>query len=301
MKFNEFAEEIRAELELLMKQETKVSINAITKNNGVVLHGITITAESRNVSPTIYLEEFYNQFLKGKQIVEIVKEIHGIYVNDTYKENIDISFFTEYEKVKENIVFKLINYEKNKVLLQEIPYVRYLDLALVFVCVVQSRELGNATILIRNTHLELWKQTKDTIHRLAIKNTPRILPSKLRTMEEIIGELYFLKDENEEEGLAQIAGKTGMYVLTNTKGLCGAGAILYNDVLREFAKEHNRDIIILPSSVHEVILLPDVGEYDKKSLQEMVKDVNETQVDAQEVLSDKVYIYLKDTDEIICT
>ncbi|MBR4966576.1 MAG: hypothetical protein IKY53_08785 [Lachnospiraceae bacterium] len=298
MKFNEFAETVREELEELMKKETKVSIHSITKNNGVVLHGITISAESRNISPTIYLEEFYRDFLTGKQISEIVREIHGIYVNDTYKENIDISFFTEFEKAKEKIVYKLVNYEKNKGLLEEIPHVRYLDLAIVFQCMVQSEELGNATILIRNTHIALWQKTEEEIYEIALQNTPKLLPADLRTMEEILGELYSV-DQDEELSVAEQIGPTGMYVLSNKKRLCGAATILYPGVLRGFAKEQGKNLIILPSSVHEVILLPAQNGYDREHLKQMVSDVNETQVDAQEVLSDGVYLYLMKSDEVI--
>lgn len=298
MKFNEFAETVREELEELMKQETKVSIHSITKNNGVVLHGITISAESRNISPTIYLEEFYHDFLTGKQISEIVREIHGIYVNDTYKENIDISFFTEFSKAKEQIVYKLVNYEKNQELLAEIPHVRYLDFAIVFLCIVQSKEIGNATILIRNSHIALWKKTCEEIYEVALENTPKLLPAELRTMEEILGELYSLREE-EEFSLAEHIGPTGMYVLSNSKRLCGAGAIMYPGVLREFAAKQERDLIILPSSVHEVILLPVQKEFDRDTLKQMVTDVNATQVDAQEVLSDGVYLYLRESDEVI--
>ncbi|MBE5878883.1 MAG: hypothetical protein E7288_02760 [Lachnospiraceae bacterium] len=299
MKFNEFAETIREELEELMKQETKVSIHSITKNNGVVLHGITIYAESRNISPTIYLEEFYHEFLKGKKISEIVREIHGIYVNDTYKENIDISFFTEFEKAKETIIYKLVNYEKNKTLLEEVPHVRYLDFAIVFLCMVQSRELGNATILIRNSHLTLWQKSEEEIYKIALENTPRLLPPDLRTMEEILGELYSFSQEEDEVLLTEQIGQTGMYVLSNEKRLCGAAAILYPDVLRNFAEEQGTDIIILPSSVHEVILITAKNGYDRENLKQMVTEVNETQVDAQEVLSDGVYLYLLKEDKVI--
>lgn len=299
VKFIEFAETIREELEELMKKETTVSIHSITKNNGVVLHGITISAESRNISPTIYLEEFYRDFLSGKKISEIVREIHGIYINDTYKENIDISFFTEFEKAKEKIVYKLVNYEKNKALLEEIPHVRYLDLAIVFQCIVKSRELGNATILIRNNHLALWQKTGEEIYEIALKNTPEILPPDLRTMEEILGELYSFDNDEESFDITAGIGQTGMYVLSNTKRLCGAGTILYSGVLKEFAKASQADLIILPSSVHEVIILPAQNRYDRDNLKQMVSEVNETQVDAQEVLSDGVYLYLREADEVI--
>lgn len=299
MKFNEFAEEIKLQLEEILKQESTVAIHSVTKNNGVVLHGITITNGKRNISPTIYLEEFYGEFLKGKKIPEIAGEIYGIYEHDTYKENLDLSFFTDYENAKDNIVYKLVNYEKNKELLKEVPHVRYLDLAIVFYCLVKNEELGNATILIRNNHLSLWKQNANAIYNVARNNTPKLLPPDLRSMEEILEELLAVREED-EDGMACDITETGMYVLTNKSRMYGASVIMYEHVLSSFAGQKKRDLIILPSSIHEVILIPYEDNHDREYLKQMVADVNRTQVDAQEVLSDQVYMYIRDEKKIVC-
>ncbi len=299
MKFSEFAEEIKLQLEDILKQESKVAIHSITKNNGVILHGITITNGKRNISPTIYLEEFYGEFLKGKKIPEIAGEIYGIYEHDTYKENLDLSFFTDYENAKENIVYKLVNYEKNEALLKEVPHVKYLDLAVVFYCLVKSEELGNATILIRNNHLSLWKQNANAIYNVARTNTPKLLPADLRSMEEILEELMTVREEDDADVLCNIS-ETGMYVLSNKYRMYGASVIMYEHVLSSFAEQKKRDLIILPSSIHEVIIIPYDETHDKEHLKQMVTDVNRTQVDAQEVLSDQVYIYIRDEKKIVC-
>lgn len=301
LKFNEFAESVRVQLEEVLRKERTVTINRVTKNNGVVLHGITISSEGRNISPTIYLEEFYKEYLNGKGLSEIISEIHYIYENDTYKENVDLSFFTEFEQVKENIVYKLINYEKNQDVLEEMPYIRFLDMAIVFYCIIQTAEFGNATILIKNTHLKLWEKTGEEIYKLACENTIIKLPAELKSMEDILEEVMSdvsLQDNESESDLTETL-KTGMFVLTNRKRLCGAAVILYEGILQKFADTMKKDIIILPSSVHETILLPAELNHSSEVFREMVSEVNRTQVDEQEVLSDQVYLYLRKDDKII--
>ena len=82
-----------------------------------------------------------------------------------------------------------------------------------------------------------------------------------------------------------------MYVLTNESKLNGAACILYENVLYDFAQKLGADLYILPSSVHEVILLPKLSMFEKDELVNMVKEVNTEGVAADEVLSDHVYEY----------
>lgn len=120
---------------------------------------------------------------------EIISDILEIYHTHKTDHKIDVSFFTDYDKVKSRIVFKLINYERNRELLADIPHYRYLDLAIVFNCLLESDFPGNATILIRNQHMKFWSITKDDLYALALSNTPRLLQYDLRNMSEFIKEL----------------------------------------------------------------------------------------------------------------
>ena len=89
MEFKEFREEIKIALEVRLQDGFMIGLNSITKNNGVVLHGITISNLNINVAPTIYLEEFYREYCKGRDFTSIVEDILSIYENNTYKEDLD--------------------------------------------------------------------------------------------------------------------------------------------------------------------------------------------------------------------
>lgn len=102
-----------------------------------------------------------------------------------------------------------------------------------------------------------------------------------------------------EEVLADIMGiepemmpapdEAGMFVATCNNGVNGAGCIFYPEFMDQAAEKLQGDFFVLPSSVHEVILLPDNGQMDFHELEAMVRQINETEVAPQDRLSDSVY------------
>lgn len=272
-------------------ENTSVSLHPIIKNNNIQLDGLLIQDPSRNISPTIYLNHYYEDYLSGKPLSSVFDDIILAYQNNIPKENIDFSFFMDYDKVKYQIIYKLINYKKNQNLLNDVPHFRFLDLAIVFCCYLPSMPNGNATILIHNHHLGIWKITADTLYELAIKNTPILLPHEIAGMEDTLKKLCpefcFLPSK-----ATITTALPSMYVLSNTEKLYGASALLYPDVVSYFADSIHHDLYILPSSIHEVLLLPKENDSDDISnLNLIIQDVNATQVPKEEILSDHVYIF----------
>lgn len=143
MSFKEFKEVIKEAV--ASKVPGKVSIQKMQKNNGVVLNGLTILTEETNLSPTFYLENYY-EYYKEKGLDETVERIIETYERNKVTEHIGISFFTDIEKVCSKIKMRLIKYEKNKGLLKDVPHIRFLNLAIVFSVIVQDDKNGAASI-----------------------------------------------------------------------------------------------------------------------------------------------------------
>lgn len=297
MTYHEFKECICRTIQAELEPDVKVTVQDIIKNNGTHLDGLTILSPLSNISPTIYLNYYYQQYEKGKSLQKICSEILKIYRQSHLNENIDVSFFTDYDKVKSTIVFKLINYERNKELLGQIPHYRYLDLAIVFCCLVESGYTGYATILIYHHHLKLWNITKDDLYALAVFNTPRLLQYDLRDMTEMLNELFLSEDSNEPVFDRSTANACPLYILTNQNKLNGSVCILYHNLLKDFSKRIDSDLYILPSSIHEVLILPAYAN-SCNDLSEIVKEVNTTQLSPEEILSDHVYYFSKDTGKL---
>ena len=181
------------------------------------------------------------------------------------------------------------------------PYIPFLDCAVTFLCIAKMDDNGFGSIRITNEHLKEWGITVAELFWSAYENTKRLLPASIRTMEEILidllGQEIAASDEEEKEGILELISanpkesKASMYVMTNNLGINGAGCLLYREELDAFEEWIGGDFYILPSSIHELILVPDAAEFSSSALEEMVKDINDTKVPLEEVLSDEVYLY----------
>lgn len=300
MTLKKFAKQIQILVSERLGAKYQVRIKEMQKNNGVRLQGLIILERAQNISPTIYLDDFYEAYQHGFELERIVEKILQIYKEDMPKESIDMSFFRDFLKVKDRICYRLIDAGKNKELLEMIPHVRFLDLAICFYYAYQGRVLGEGSILIYNTHMEMWNTSTEELLHLAQENTPVIFPWECKPMETVIEEL--LQEHYEKTGEAmlerheqeQFLEEMPMQILSNQSRVQGAAVILYPGLLEKMADELQGSFYIIPSSIHEVILLPVKSMKAVDELKDMIREVNRTQVERQEVLSDRLYIYSKD-------
>ena len=291
MEYREFLDNVRKEVESRYDSNVSVTLNHVMKNNGTELDGITIMEKDKNIAPTIYINSFYDRYREGVSLKAVVSEIIRIYNQNKNSININADYFENYENVRKTIVYKLVNYQKNKKLLEDVPYKRVLDLAVVFYCLIEQRKGVSATALIHNEHLRIWNVTEDEIYNDALKNTPVLLAGSIVPMSKILSEIAGTAPVDNDEKVCEYTGEDILYVLTNSSRVNGAACILYDNLLKKFANDVHSDLYILPSSVHEVIIVPKKNAFDKSELADMVREVNEQGVSQDEILSDNVYEY----------
>lgn len=282
MNFNEFVENIVKALQEKMGKNYEIKATEITKNNDIQLTGIIMMRETDKVSPTIYLEEPYRQYSEGTDLNEIVDRIAALYEEQMKDLHLDMHFFSEFEYVKDRVFHKLINYSQNKKLLKDVPHIKWCDLAVVFYYSMEEEKLGRASVLIHNNHLDVWNQTAETLYQTAQQNMRRNMPELLVPLQELVSDMTGARlEENDMK----------IYILTNKEKMYGASAMLYSDKISKLAASLDSDFLILPSSVHEVLLLPDVPDQKYAVYRQMVKEVNTTQVEPEEILSYNLYRY----------
>ena len=298
MEFTNFKTLVRDEVAKRTGEQYNVRLNEVMKNNGVVLSGITMMQDDSNISPTIYLNHYYEAYESGEITLGcIVEDVLDTYERNKVKRSVDMRFFMNYENIKDKIIFKLIHAERNEALLKDVPHIRYFDLAIVFQCLVSEEMFGNATIMIHKAHLKLWQTTVEELYERALQNTPKLQRYDIKSMRDVLGEMMLLEEmegrstKETEEYLKELPDSVPMYVLSNKSRVQGATCILYPNILKDFAAAIRNDFYILPSSIHEIILLPAEGEEDVEALKNMVREVNESQVEREEVLSDSVYYF----------
>ena len=272
MNYTEFMNAMLCEIRGQVDAQVRTELYTVTKNNGTRRTGILFKQEDSNLAPTIYLEEFYQKYLKGQQVPDLADSICSIYQEIRVKKTCDCQNLFDFNHVKEHIVYKLIRRDANEELLKQIPYEPFLDLAVVYYIQIDNTRFGSAAIQIRNEHLRYWRVEKEEIRRLAGKNTPRIYPVQIQQIVRF------------------------MYVATNEQCSLGAAVMRYPDFREKVRGMIRGDFYILPSSIHEVILVPESFGLEPERMAEMVKEINQTGVAPEEVLSDSVYYF--DGEEI---
>jgi hypothetical protein len=285
MCFEDFVEKLQDELEKAIGN-VSVHSQSIRKNNGVELIGLSIITEGDPVSPTVYVNDYYNAYTSGVPIEKIASDMAEAYrINDGYKVDMDASKFSDASYVKSNVIYSLINREKNQELLDSAPHRDYLDLSLILKVVMRIGEDGSiASATIRNQHLDMWDISEDELFELAKSNTERLLPAKVMTMSGFMAEI-------QGGDFALDASCDPMFILTNSNRCNGASVILYRDLLKELSSKLGTALYLIPSSIHEFIAVRADMVDDEIALHSMISQVNSEEVDDTEILSDTLYKY----------
>lgn len=293
----QFMEEIKEMVSVQMGLGYQVALQSVVKNNNQPQTGLIIKKFDKATAPLIYLDCFFDEYQSGKDLEQIIDEVIDICMKNEDSVSFNAEQFMQFESIKTRIVQKLINHEKNKELLVNAPHERIMDLAAVCYIIADQIEQGYATILVRNEHLGLWDITEEDLFKYARKNSPRLLPSTITSMSDILKQLM---GDTWDNGSGQEPNplEPELFILSNVSQCNGATSILYHGVLKAFAMEHETDVVILPSSLHEVLLFPVRDEIDTAYLNEMVREINRNEVAPEDVLSDSIYMYKLESDSI---
>lgn len=292
MSENEFLLKVKSILQGKLGNQIQIKLQEVRKNNNVQHCGLIIQKPDSNIAPTIYMGAFYEMYQKGENMDSIVDRILQVYYQGEVKKPIDMDFFKDFEQVKDRIVYRVINAERNKELLKEIPHILFLDLAICFYYAFWNEELGDGMILVYNSHMKMWKTNHQELMKYAQENTKKLYPALFISLDAVIRENGSLIREELPEPVS-------FCVLTNKQKHQGATCILYPGVLENIADKFKSSFYLLPSSIHEVILIKDAGQEDNEFLHELIADANETQLTEDEILSDYPYYYNKSEKRLV--
>lgn len=294
LELREFIEKMKEEVKDYLPddvyQEIIIDDVEVVKMNDQKLHGLTFRMPDSDAAPTLYVDELYQAHKDGADIGYLATEMANMYSqsrNAVKPPQVDLSF----EAVKDNLTVRLLEKKRNREFLMSTPYVSVgYGLAVIADINMGEDRGGDWRIAINNNVLESLGVDKETLFAQAMKNSALVEPATLVDMSNALfsPERINLLDRDEPIAPEDLGG---MYVLTNASGSLGAAALFYPDVKEKAAELLGSDYYILPSSVHEVILVPDAPGIEAKDLCEMVKQANRTVVEDKDILSDNVYHY----------
>lgn len=284
MNKDRFLEMVREQVQLKMPM-VDVNITSVVKNNGIVYRGIQLRSENGNVFPVVYLDEAYEHYCDGDEsmddIVDFVTRVGNRKTPEISTESI-----LNYEKVKDRLRIKLINASKNEEMLKTTPHLVFGDLAVVFQIQFECSVADLATTTVTDHILKMWDGVDlDTLFKDAEINCRKNV--KIRPMLSLLASMrnldFDVPDTPEE-----------MYVLTNSDMTNGAAQMLFPENLDQIAEELGTSkVFIIPSSIHECIVVPG-DSLNVDIIEQMISEVNETTVAAEDILSGTLYMY--DTD-----
>lgn len=254
----------------------------VEKNNGVMYKGVVISSNKKNGAPTIYMDYYYDLYKNGKSIDSVVKLIYENYVESIDKLEMTEKEADDLQKYKDKVFLKIVNYEKNKLRLEDCPFIPFLDMAITFRYLIHKDDKEVASAMVKNILMDSWGLNTHSLYKIAYENTKKLFPPMLRKVSDIMRlwspEMSYIPEND-------------LYILTNEYGINGAIYITYKEILDNLCKDKEFDYYIIPSSIHELILIPKINGGDEEMLKMYIKEVNRTVLPKTDYLSDNLYIY----------
>ena len=283
MDYESFKADLTSALEDLGYSRENIAFSETQKNNGVTNRTITVRNDLP-IAPNINLEGFIEDVANGKDISEIADRIDELVKSQPDFSQTDFSL--TWDRVKDNVVFVLVNGETNKDLLDKAPHVRFLDFAMIYK--IDTRFINiPGFITVNNGLMETLHADNKMLLDAALKNTPELMPAYVDSMRNVMSGLLSIPvDEDIDMGVPDIV------VASNKDKTYGATAMLYSGFESRLGEMGIEDCYVIPSSVHECLMVTDGSDMDRENLENMVREVNASDcVSDMEFLSNKVYRY----------
>lgn len=278
-----------------------VSITQVLKNNDTELTAVVINSKNGAAVPSIYINHMAEKYADGANPHELLEKIAKI-----YRDNCGIKFnveeISDFEKVKHCITTKLVNTKLNQKLLSTTPHVEVGDMAVILRLQLDESKFpaGNGSITVNDNILQLWGTTFENVMPYAVENDINYKQPILRTWEEIFKNRNLLTKTDEEAAFLPDARveELEMYILTTTGNMDGANLMCHPELMEEIATFLDGDYIVIPSSIHECIIVPCEKGMDLEDFREIMADVNEKSLSPEEVLNDHPFLYDREEKQL---
>ncbi len=312
MKYQDFCETMKATVQSVLGDYYNVRLVQTDILNGLTLMSLVILKKEESIAPNNYLEPFYSEFQVNSQIDLTADRIINKYRSIGTEDGLADLPFTNYDAISDRLFCKLINYDLNQSILTNAPHLKFMDLAIVFCILVKNDGNGFASVTVKNELMDQWAITVEELYEKALENTPILFKATVQPMEDVIRGILgdenplieednsmdeFLSDALSDQQLS--CSNSSMFVAGNKYGLSGASWLLQRNELHALSHKLSSSLYILPSSVHELIVVPCSDRISKNALFSMVQEVNSSQVAPEEFLSNNVYLYTMEDDTLL--
>lgn len=273
--------------------DLKINLLQVSKNNGIYLDGLTFINKNKSdksCHPIIYLNDYYAKYLSGVPLDKIIKEIANLYIANCNINN--NNFKIDYNDIY-SIFLSVVNTDYNKKNLENIPHIKFQDISIIYRFLVTEDRENIVSFILTNEILNksLIKDISlNELYDTALSNTIRLFGITVRP-------LTMTNSNPSNTNIIKIDKAEKVHVVTNQYGIYGANLILINKIFEEIASEINHDLYIIPSSIHELLVMPYDGQINV--YKEMLKNINSNFVDSKDILSNNIYHYRRSRKQVI--
>ena len=287
MNFEKFAENVKEDLAKTLSDtfpNVSVELIEVNKLQGQSYTGLSIKHDESDVAPSINLNQFYEKYEDGSNYEDVLQNLTDVVVTSfSYTSNIDTDVLNNYEQMKQYLTIQIVGVDSNAEKLETIPHQKMEDMAVVYRFNFGEISGGNASIVVTNQMIEHYGITQEQLHQDALAVAQRKEPMFIKNMDEIMYEMTggFVGTIDNPQ--------SPMWVATNQSRFNGASVMSYPDFMEQVSDKLEGSFYILPSSTHEVILIPDSFGMKAHELKAMVTEINASEVRPEEKLTDNVY------------
>ena len=298
MKMERFIELMVKTVEAAMPNDVKeyatVAVKEVVKSNDEKYHAIILEDSDKSVYPYLYLEDLYKQYEDGKSITELAKYV--VEVNTAPApydiKNIDFSF----ENIKENLILKVVEIARNLERIENLIYKETGNgFALIPYIVFNKDDSGMAMAAITSNMAKEYGYDTEEVFLAAEKNT-------FENDEPIMCNIAaMIANMNIPSNLLKTDTSTldsNMYILTNESQINGAVNFFIGETQQLIAQIMGENYYMLPSSIHEVMIVPESEAPSVEMMRNIVVDANNSVVDTPEILSNRLFYYDRSTGEL---
>ena len=275
MQYEEFKEKLIQALPDYLPakyHDWEISCHEVVKVNGTYETLFIMPQGGYGGTPNLYVDDLYGYYRHCRCFEQVCQKAAAVFVTGMdYAARFSVKDVCELPK--DRIIYVLIPQKGNERLLANVPHRLTMDLAVIYRIALEAENGGMDSAVISSAMAEELGLSEEELYHLAMENTPVIMGLEIKR----------------SEGLP--------FMVTNKLCISGATTILYPGVLAELAEELEHDLYILPSSLQEVFIVPDIGQ-DVKQMNDFIKNANETVVGKEEILADHVYYYHRETDQV---
>lgn len=265
--------------------DAKVTVSEVTRSDRVY-NALTVTKNGENASPAIDLNRLYDQYKKGTPVADLAAQAVKLITSVRMAFSFSPEDLKDYDKVKDRLFVRLHGREKNAAVRERAPHTDIGDdFFLTYHVMIQQGEDSVFSSLITDSLRELIPVSDEQLRNDALINTMKMMPPVFQLigshMEEITPEGFSV----------DVPSPDDLFVLTNDSGINGSAVFFYPGVQEMISERMGGDYFILPSSIHELLIMPVKPGRDYRELEYMVRDVNRRTVEDEDQLSDRVFCY----------